>query len=148
MLRSANRGNILRGHPTRSRDEWKKYTVRPEEGSSIAHHCYAWGKRWGTASCTHSWSCASTRPPAVLSLSSPPSCTAAAGSSSVAYSDGPPGRACGQPRKSAAEEPSQFPALATQNPVTELKNFLCLVQTHKSVLFFCFFLLSFLSQRQ
>lgn len=85
---------------------------------SATHLCFGWMTCWCTVSCTRSWSCAGTRPPEDPSLSSPPSCTAAAGSSSVVYLGDPPGRVCGLPRKSAAEEPSQFPALATLNPAT------------------------------
>lgn len=111
------RGNILKSvHQTHPVNPWKQCTVWPEEGSSVTHHCFGWLRWWCTVSCTRSWSCAGRRPPAVLSLSSPPSCTAATGSSSVVYWGDPPGRVCGPPHKSAAEEPSPFPALATLNP--------------------------------
>lgn len=85
-------------------------TAWPEGGSKVTHLCSGC---WRWVSCTHSWFYAGTRPAAVPSLSSPPSCTAAAGPSSVAYWGSPQARVCGLPQKSAAEGPIQFPALAT-----------------------------------
>lgn len=87
-------------------------TAWPEGGSKVTHLCSGC---WRWVSCTHSWFYAGTRPAAVPSLSSPPSCTAAAGPSSVAYWGSPQARVCGLPQKSAAEGPIQFPALATLN---------------------------------
>lgn len=88
-------------------------TAWPEGGSKVTHLCSGC---WRWVSCTHSWFYAGTRPAAVPSLSSPPSCTAAAGPSSVAYWGSPQARVCGLPQKSAAEGPIQFPALATLSP--------------------------------
>lgn len=110
-------GKILSVYQTHLIYSWVRWTFWPEEGSTVTHQCLCW-LRWGCmVCCIHSWSCAVTQPPAVLSPSSPPSCTVAAGSSSVVYSGAPPGRVCGPPHKFAAEEPSQFPVLATQNPM-------------------------------
>lgn len=97
---------------------WLQCILWPEEGSTAIYLCFGWLSWWHTVSCTRSWSCAGTQPPADPSLSSPPSCTAAADSSSVVYWGDSPGRVCELPHRSAAEEPSQFPAPATLNPMT------------------------------
>ena len=98
------------------------YTDWPEGGSSDTHLCFGCLRSWGRVSCTHSWSCAGTQPPADPSLSSPPSCTAAAGSSSVAYWGCPRERACGLPHKSAAGEPSQFLVPSTLHPMIKINS--------------------------
>lgn len=92
------------------------------EGGSSAHHWFGSLKRWCTVSCTCFCFYAGTKPPAVVSLFSPPSCTAAAGSSSVVYWDAPPGRVCGPLHKSADEQPSLFPTFAARYPVKKQTN--------------------------
>lgn len=94
-------------------------TAWPEGSSKVTHLCSGC---WRWVSCTHSWFYAGTRPAAVPSLSSPPSCTAAAGPSSAAYWGSPQARVCGLPRKSAAEGPTQFLALATLSPMKKTTN--------------------------
>lgn len=92
------------------------------EGGSSAHHWFGSLKRWCTVSCTCFCFYAGTKPPAVVSLFSPPSCIAAAGSSSVVYWDAPPGRVCGPLHKSADEQPSLFPTFAARYPVKKQTN--------------------------
>lgn len=94
------------------------YNGWPEGGSS-AHHWFGSVTRWCTVSCTCFCFCAGTKPPAVVSLSFPPSWTAAAGFSSVVYWGAPPGRVCGPLHRSADAQPSRFPVFAALHPVKE-----------------------------
>lgn len=115
-LRSAQRGQTFSWWPSTRIHSLVHDSGWPEGGSS-AHHWVGSSSRWRAASCTCFYFCAGTRPPAAVSLFSPPSCTAAAGSSSAVYWDAPPGRVWALLHKSADEQPSLFPAFAALYPV-------------------------------
>lgn len=98
---------------------WVQRTDSPGASSPVTDLCSDCLRCWCMVSCMRSWSYAGTQPPADPSLSFPPSCTAAVGSSSAVCWGFLPGTVCGLPCRFEAGEPSQFPMLAALYPTRD-----------------------------